>query len=260
MMENNQVEKRSFFNSTKDSINILFLMSYIENKDLFIRKLQTELITRFDKTKNNISFFLNLKKAHLNNKKTKRDFIEMNKVIFDHLNLREDQRLLLTDDLIVNTDNASESLIVIYELNELTSTITFVSKVLEPLSQMSIHIRNHMTVTRYLPVIASIFGSNLDEFNKTLYSLVTKNYLEESIEKNLNTIYNEPTEIARIFIPIAVYRKSLNNIYEILKSEAMENLSQMTGFSTRETLQPDFNSDFIFIMKDKDGFYLQMGK
>jgi hypothetical protein len=238
-----------YFNSTKDSIDIFNLLSYINSKDLFRIKLLSLLITNFNRSKNNISINLTFQQAHLNNKLIKRNFISIFKVILDTVNIPETKKQDLIDKAIIATDNASKTLSLVVEFNDLTTTITIVSSVLASEHQLSIHNRKQIVETFYLPYTSCIFNNDHND----IFTLSGKNELFRIIEENKNISFNE------IFLLKSFYKPRFVYDYEsqaLLTYELLEHIKELTGFSVADLTDEDVKKNNIAVFKDENGFYI----
>jgi hypothetical protein len=225
------------------------LLSYINSKDLFRIKLLSLLVSKFNRSKNNISINLTFQQAHLNNRLIKRNFISIFKVILDTINLPDPKKQELIDKVIVATDNASKTLSLVVEFNDLTSTITIVSSVLPAEHQLSIHNRKQIVETFYLPYVSCIFNNDPSH----IYTLSGKNELFKLIEENKNTSPDKRKLIKCFYNPQFIYEYDSQGllIYELL-----EHLKELTGFSVSDLTDEDVKKKHIGVFKDKNGFYV----
>lgn len=242
-----------YFNSTKQSRNLLPILSYIGVKDLFYRKFLTELILNVDSVNDSCTFYLALKQGHLNNKKFKQDFIELNKILIDSIEIDAVRKKGLLDRLIINTDNASKALSMVIEFCPMTTTVTYLSEVLSTEEQLTVHHRKKITDNFYLPASSVVYAD--DKYS--LYSLNAKRNILAAIEKYKNIEVQEPTAIVGYFIERPKYNY---DAYSLLKTESLNFLNELTGFSQRPDIISNLSDDYIYVMKDNKGFYIQLSK
>lgn len=242
-----------YFNSTKQSRNLLPILSYIGVKDLFYRKFLSELITNLDSVNQSCTFYLTLKKGHLNKISFKNDFIELNKILIDSIEIDSVRKKGLIDRLIINTDNASKALSLVIEFSPLTTTLTYLSETLPTEEQLSVHYRKKITDNFYLPASSSIFSD--DKYN--LYTVRAKQDILEAVNKYKTTETDEPIPVIGYFIQKPKY---LFDSYSLLKTDSLNFLNQLTGFTQRPENVSDLSDDYIYIMKDSKGFYIKLSK
>lgn len=252
-------KSKAFFNSTSKAKNIFYLLTYIKNKDLFSRKLKIDLLKAYDKNTESVSFFISLKAAHLLRHEHKDTFVQANKVIFDMINLKDHHRETLLDDLIICTDNASNALTIFYELNRTTSTITLLSTVKPPEEQLTTHVRSSITRTHYLPGEAKIFNAKSSMYANDLYSLETMVKLNNDIDTSATAPYFEDTVVSSAYIPVPTYATISKELWDLLKSEAVESISKLTGLEKRNETINNYESNSVFVRRDKDGFHITLG-
>lgn len=241
-----------FLNSTKlkECKDILYLIGYINSKDLFIKKLLSDLIVATNVNPNSASFYLTLQKGHLSSKVFRQNFIDINETIFDHINLRIDQRQKLQDSLLLCVDNASRSLTCLYEFTERTTTLTFISQVVPDTDQVTLHNRKKIVNTFYLPAIFALY----DNDKNNIFTIAGKNSLFSAIQKyKLIDVY-KPTPVLGFYIPVQKYDFDSR---DLVKQEAINLITQLTGFQYKDSFSTSSNQRYVYVMKDQKSFYIQ---
>lgn len=244
----------SIFNPRKTYFDLMPIIGYINTPDLFIAKFLVECIKNYSDTNGNTACHLTYQQGHLNNKKLRNDFNLIFNLILDKISLDKDNIKKLKDSFIVALDNSSKSLSIVFEFNRTTTTVSIISVPLDPEKQSSVHTRKKIYDTFYLPGSLSIF--NNDKYS--LYTLDGKNCLLDKISLAKSSRTFEELCVAKFFIEAPKYSDDLD-ILSILKSEAINTINRYTGFFIKEDQDQDFNSRYISVLLDNDGFYLRIG-
>lgn len=242
-----------FLNSTKlkECKDILYLIGYINSKDLFIKKLLSDLIVATNVNPNSASFYLTLQKGHLSSKIFRQNFIDINETIFDHLSLRTDQLDKLRDSLLVCVDNASKSLTCLYEFTQNTTTLTFISQVVPETDQVTLHNRKKIVNTFFLPNKLSLYNSDKND----IFTIAGKNALFEAIQKYKLIEVDKPTAVIGFYIPVQKYDFDSR---DLVRNEAVNLIAQLTGFEHRDSFSTSLSNNYVYIIKDGRSFYIQI--
>lgn len=243
----------SIFNTKKNYFDLLPLLGYINVPDLFIRKFLLEAIGKYSDTTENTSCHLTLQSGHLNSKKIKNDFLLLINIIIDKLNVNDQNKQILKEKMIICFDNASSSLSIVFEFNKTTTTTTIVSTPNPPEKQSSVHTRKKIYEQLYMAGTLSLFNDNKYD----LYTIAGRGVLFDAINKAKESIEIEEKPVIGFYI----HGPELSNDYDIQKlllSEALQYIQTLTGFEIREDDVQNFSENYIFVLKNKTGFYLRL--
>lgn len=244
----------SIFNPRKSYFDLMPIIGYINTPDLFIRKFLSECIMKYSDTTSTTACHLTYQQGHLNNKKLRNDFKLIFSLIIDNISFDKDVAKKIKDSFIVALDNASKSLSVVFEFNDSTTTISVISVPLEPEKQISVHTRKRIYDTHYYSGTLSIFDKNIH----TLYTIAGKNNLFNKISEAKHKQPNKEVLVIEYFVPNPIYAEDLN-VVNLLKSETISTIGLYTGFNIRDDQKQNFDSSFIKVLVDKDGFYTRIG-
>ena len=242
---------KSLFNKQKKYFDIFHIFEYIVTPEIFIRKLNTQLIKNYNETEKNVCFHLGFKEGHLLNLKNKINLINVVKHLLNSTTINNSDKQSIINKVTIAIDNASKSFSLVVEFTPLTTTITTVSMVKDPEHQVSTHTKSNMIDT-------SVFVGTSSIFDNTIYSLFTlafRKYILDKINESKNSNAEKIDIVAVVQIDNIKYEEYSSDLFIYIKSEALTSLSILTGLQAKRT-ERHLVSNEIKIMKSDEGYYL----